>query len=159
MIKMRLLNVVENLQEIFEKFESEIENFGLEKIKTVGDAILATGGLTKSLENQVLSAAKCAINLKKIAIESDPNWSIHIGIHAGPLVAGLIGKKSFQFDILGGNVNTAFNICDRTEPNEILISNDAWMSVRSEIDVKSKGLMKLKSNNQIEILELIGINS
>ena len=56
-------------------------------------------------------------------------------------------------------MNTAFNICDRTEPNEILISNEAWMSVRSEIDVKSKGLMKLKSDNQIEILELIGINS
>ena len=151
-------NVVENLQEIFEKFESEIENFGLEKIKTVGDAILATGGLTRSLENQVLSASKCAINLKKIAIESDPNWAIHIGIHSGPLVAGLIGKKSFQFDVLGGNVNTAFNICDRTEPNEILISNEAWMSVRSEVEAQSKGLMKLKSDNQIEVLELLGVN-
>ena len=71
--------------------------------------------------------------------------------------AGLIGKKSFQFDVLGGNVNTAFNICDRTEPNEILISNEAWMSVRSEVDVKSKGLMKLKSDNEIEVLELLGI--
>ena len=100
-----------------------------------------------------------AINLKKIAIESDPNWAIHIGIHSGPLVAGLIGKKSFQFDVLGGNVNTAFNICDRTEPNEILISNEAWMSVRSEVEVQSKGLMKLKSDNQIEVLELLSINN
>ena len=120
---------------------------------------LVTGGLTRSLENQVLSASKCAINLKKIAIESDPNWAIHIGIHSGPLVAGLIGKKSFQFDVLGGNVNTAFNICDRTEPNEILISNEAWMSVRSEVEVQSKGLMKLKSDNQIEVLELLSINN
>ena len=96
--------------------------------------------------------------MKKIEIESDPNWSIHIGIHSGPLVAGLIGKKSFQFDVLGGNVNTAFNICDRTEPNEILISNEAWMSVRSEVNVQSKGLMKLKSDNQIEVLELLGVN-
>ena len=107
----------------------------------------------------MLAAARCAINLKKIAIASDPNWAIHIGIHSGPLVAGLIGKKSFQFDVLGGNVNTAFNICDKTEPNEILISNDAWMSVRSEVDVKSKGLMKLKSENDIEVLQLLEINS
>ena len=68
-------------------------------------------------------------------------------------------KKSFQFDVLGGNVNTAFNICDKTEPNEILISNEAWMSVRSEVEVQSKGLMKLKSDNQIEVLELLSINN
>ena len=61
--------------------------------------------------------------------------------------------------MLGGIVNTAFNICDRTEPNEILISNEAWMSVRSDVDVKSKGLMKLKSDNNIEVLQLLGVNS
>ena len=56
-------------------------------------------------------------------------------------------------------MNTAFNICDKTEPNEILISNEAWMSVRSEVEVQSKGLMKLKSDNQIEVLELLGVNN
>ena len=150
--------VVDNLQEIFEKFENEIENSGLEKIKTVGDAILATGGLTRSLENPIQSAAKCALNLKKIALETEPNWAIHIGIHFGPIVAGLIGKKSFQFDVLGGNVNTAFNLCDSTEPNEIILSNDAWMSARGDLEVKSKGLMKLKSTNEIEVLELLSCN-
>ena len=123
--------------------------------RQVGDAILATGGLTRSLENPVQSAAKCALNLKKIALGSGHNWSIHVGIHFGPLVAGLIGKKSFQFDILGGNVNTAFNLCDSTEPNEIILSNEAWMSARSDLEVKSKGLMKLKSDSEIEVLELL----
>ncbi len=63
------------------KMKNAIENSGLEKIKTVGDAILATGGLTRSLENPVQSAARCGLNLKKIALESGHNWAIHVGIH------------------------------------------------------------------------------
>ena len=52
-------------------------------------------------------------------------------------------------------MNTAFNLCDSTEPNEIILSNEAWMSARSDLEVKSKGLMKLKSDSEIEVLELL----
>ena len=75
---------------------------------------------------------------------------------AGPGSVPVFAKdNSFQFDILGGNVNTAFNLCDSTEPNEIILSNEAWMSARSDLEVKSKGLMKLKSDSEIEVLELL----
>ena len=80
-------------------------------------------------------------------------WDLHVGIHYGSLVAGTIGKKTVQYDILGKSVNIAFNICDMSEPNQILISSDAWMTARSEINVNSIGLKKLKSGQEVEILE------
>ena len=66
-----------------------------------------------------------------------------------------MGDKTVQYDILGQNVNIAFNIYDISEPNQILISNDALMTVRNEINVKSVGIEKLKSGQETEILECI----
>jgi len=106
--------VVETLQNLVESFEKEFEEFGLEKIKTVGDAIVAVAG-----------------------------------------VAGTVGTKTVQFDILGKTVNIAFNICDMSDANQILISSDAWMTARNEIKVKSIGLKRLKSGQDIEMLECV----
>ena len=82
-------------------------------------------------------------------------WDLHIGIHYGSLVAGTVGDKTVHYDILGHNVNIAFNICDISEPNQILISNDAYMTVRNEVNVKSVGMKRLKSGQETEILECI----
>ena len=150
--------VFKELQMIFEKFEVEIKENGLEKIKTVGDAIVATAGLESELENPVLAACKCALGLKKIAKENEFNWGLHVGIHSGPIVAGLVGKDSFQFDILGQTVNTAFNICDLTESNEIYLSSETWIQAREHLSVESKGLITLKSKIDIEVFNLLTLH-
>ena len=150
--------VFKELQMIFEKFEIEIKENGLEKIKTVGDAIVATAGLESELENPVLAACKCALGLKKIAKDNEFNWGLHVGIHSGPIVAGLVGKDSFQFDILGQTVNTAFNICDLTDSNEIYLSSETWIQAREQLSVESKGLITLKSKIDIEVFNLLSLN-
>ena len=80
-----------------------------------------------------------------------------MGIHFGPVVAGVIGKKTMQFDFLGNTVNLAFNICDLSDKNDILISNDAWMRARNEIKVKSLGTQKLKGGQSTEIFKCIDV--
>ena len=82
-------------------------------------------------------------------------WDLHLGVHSGSLVAGTVGTKTVQFDILGKTVNVAFNICDISDANQILISSDAWMTARNEIKVKSIGLKRLKSGQDIEMLECV----
>ncbi len=145
--------VVETLQGLVEKFEIAFKNYNLEKIKTVGDAILAVSGLSSMDDPSVKNCVDCSYELKSIANSYSMPWDLHIGIHFGSLVAGTVGKNTVQYDILGKSVNLAFNICDMSEPNQILISTDAWMTARSEINVNSVGLKKLKSGQEIEILE------
>ncbi len=145
--------VVETLQGLVEKFEEAFTDHNLEKIKTVGDAIVAVSGLSSMDSSSVKNCVECSYKLKELANSYSIPWDIHVGIHFGSLVAGTVGKKTVQYDILGKSVNIAFNICDMTEPNQILISSDAWMTARSEIHVNSIGLKKLKSGQEVEILE------
>ena len=147
--------VVETLQGLVENFEKAFEDFGLEKIKTVGDAIVAVAGLSSHAISPVKSCVDCSYKLREIANSQSMPWNLHLGIHSGSLVAGTVGTKTVQFDILGKTVNVAFNICDMSESNQILISSDAWMTARNEIKVKSIGLKRLKSGQDIEMLECV----
>ena len=144
---------METLQGLVEKFEEAFVDHNLEKIKTVGDAIVAVSGLSSMDDSSVKNCVDCSYKLKDIANSYSMPWDLHVGIHFGSLVAGTIGKKTVQYDILGKSVNIAFNICDMSEANQILISSDAWMTARSEINVNSIGLKKLKSGQEVEILE------
>ena len=147
--------VVETLQEIIESFENTFEEFGLEKIKTVGDAIVAVAGLSSHATSPIKSCVDCAYKMREIANSAPTPWDLHVGIHSGSLVAGTVGTKTVQFDILGKTVNVAFNICDMSDANQILISSDAWMTARNEIKVKSVGIKRLKSGQDIEMLECV----
>ena len=147
--------VIETLQNIVKKFEQAFLQFHLEKIKTVGDAIVAVSGLSSFDTQSVKNCVDCSHKLREIASSLDMPWDLHFGIHFGSLVAGTVGDKTVQYDILGQNVNIAFNICDISKPNQILISNDAYMTARNEINVKSIGIKQLKSGQETEILECV----
>ena len=145
--------VVETLQKLVEQFEGVFVKFGLEKIKTVGDAIVAVVGLSRYAPDSVKSCVDASLELKNIANGFSPAFGLHVGIHIGSLVAGTVGKKTIQFDILGKNVNIAFNICDISDSNQVLLSSEAWMSARNEVSAKSIGLQRLKSGQEIELFE------
>ena len=145
--------VVETLQKLVEKFEDIFIKFGLMKIKTVGDAIVAVGGLNQFSSNTVKCCIDASSDLKTIANTFSPAFGLHVGIHMGSLVAGTVGKKTIQFDILGKDVNVAFNICDISENNQTLLSNEAWMCVRHDVSATSIGLSRLKSGMEMELFE------
>ena len=128
------------------KLDFEIGQNFYERLKKINDLNL--------LSKQELSLRKNNYN-REIANSADMPWDLHLGIHSGPLVAGTVGTKTVQFDILGKTVNIAFNICDMSDANQILISSDAWMTARNEIKVKSIGLKRLKSGQDIEMLECV----
>jgi CheY-like chemotaxis protein len=145
--------VISALQELVEKFEVVFEQFGLEKIKTVGDAIVAVAGLSYGNADPVQSCVDCGKVMREISNGFRQPFGLHVGVHMGSLVAGTVGNKTLQFDILGKSVNIAFDICDMSESNQVLISSDAWMTARTSLKVRSLGLKRLKSGVEIELLE------
>jgi adenylate cyclase len=77
------------------KFEEVVEAHGLEKIKTIGDAFMATAGLLQYVENPALSAAECGLAMVDAVSKHSAGWQVRIGLHQGPVVAGIMGKRSF----------------------------------------------------------------
>ena len=105
---------------MFEQFEAAIET-GMEKVKTVGDAIVAPQILTDNHE-PVLTAVQCGFLFRDKANAMNPSWDVHVGIHYGPVVENIVSRQSLQFDMLGHTLDTTFGICDTSEKNEVLIS-------------------------------------
>jgi len=155
------------LDAIFQKADDVVEQYGLEKIKTIGDGYLAVANVTSPLENHQQSTAKAALQLLEtmrdltVNIPSDlgdTDWikdmkeiEIRIGIHSGEVVAGIIGKNKYTYDLWGDAVNVASRMESNSEAGRIHISEEFAKSIehhpefsiisRGEISVKGKGSM------------------
>ena len=156
--------LVETIGFYFSKFDAIIEKYGLEKIKTIGDAYMCAGGLhdnTKDHAHRMVSAAfeiaACVEEAKKDVAASELTFDIRIGINTGPVVAGVVGTKKFAYDIWGDTVNVASRMESMSEPGQInisentyaLIKEDADCEYRGKIQVKNRGMMKMYFVNSI----------
>ena len=162
--------LVETISFYFSKFDAIIEKYGLEKIKTIGDAYMCAGGLhdnTKDHAHRMVAAAfeiaACVEEAKKDEAASELTFDIRIGINTGPVVAGVVGTKKFAYDIWGDAVNVASRMESMSEPGRInisentyaLIKEDAECEYRGKIEVKNRGMMKMYFVNSINTDSLI----
>lgn len=159
--KLSAADLVDEINFCFEGFDKIMDEFKIEKIKTIGDAYMAAGGLpvpsNDSVKNTVLAALEMQAFIQNRKRELDttgkPSFEMRVGIHTGPVVAGIVGVKKFQYDLWGDTVNTAsrmessgkighVNISNTTYE---LIKNDAQFSFisRGKIDAKGKGQLKM----------------
>lgn len=143
--------MLRELDDCFSAFDAIIEKFGLEKLKTIGDAYMFAGGVPVDLSE---NAVRCVQAAKEIVAFVDERraknerfWQIRVGVHTGRLVAGVIGRKKFIYDVWGDTVNTASRLEAAGEPGRIntsaetyeLIKNNFPCTYRGEIGVKGKG--------------------
>jgi adenylate cyclase len=150
--------LVESIDYYFSKFDSIIEKYDLEKIKTVGDSYMCAGGLPFPTEDhayKMLLAAKEILEFVTFSNENNPfnkiRFKVRIGINTGPVVAGVVGTKKFVYDIWGDTVNIASRMESNSVPGKInisenthaLIKNDFDCEYRGEVDVKNRGMMKM----------------
>lgn len=150
--------LVKTVDFYFSKFDSIMEVYGLEKIKTIGDAYMCAGGLKgneKDAAHQMILAAKEIIafveNTKNNSLAHELTFDIRIGINSGPLVAGVVGSKKFAYDIWGDTVNVASRMESMSQPGKINISEgtytlikDRWpCEFRGKIEVKNRGLLTM----------------
>lgn len=150
--------LVESIDYYFSKFDTIMEKYNLEKIKTVGDAYMCAGGLPFPTGDHAYKMTLAALEIAKfvniseeLITQNQTHFKIRIGINTGPLVAGVVGIKKFSYDIWGDTVNIASRMESNSEPGKIniseytyqIIKNDFECEYRGEIEVKNKGMMKM----------------
>jgi class 3 adenylate cyclase len=143
---------------LVDRFEEIASRHGLEKIKTIGDAFMATANLLSPLGNEVRAAVACALDMMAAVHQFRPDWLVRIGIDHGPVSAGIMGKTQFQFDVWGDTVNTAARIEEAGRPGTVNLSGRAWLHLRNQAQGRSLGLVDLKGKEKIEIVECLALN-
>lgn len=150
--------LVETVDYYFSRFDAIIEKYGLEKIKTIGDAYMCAGGLHDNNEDHAKRMVRAAIEIaefveetKKDASASVLSFEVRIGINTGPVVAGVVGTKKFAYDIWGDTVNVASRMETMSEGGKINIAENTYNLVkedfvcepRGEFQVKNRGMMQM----------------
>jgi len=149
--------VFSELEGLVEQFEALAEKHGLEKIKTIGDAFMATAGLLSPCDEPVRAAVACGLDMIAAGKSFGSGAGVRVGIDHGPVAAGIMGKTQFQFDVWGDTVNTAARIEGAARPDSVCLSGRAWMHLRNQAEARSLGMVDLKGKQKIEILECVAL--
>jgi len=157
--KMTAQELVKEINTYFSAFDNIIQQFGLEKIKTIGDAYVAAGGLPEKNSATVQNVVEAAIamqneigKLKQERVSSNkPYFELRIGIHTGPVVAGVVGIKKFQYDIWGDTVNLAARMEQSGVPGKINISQHTYELVKEQFNCVHRGKIEAKNKGEIDM--------
>jgi len=148
------------LNMIFSWFDSMTDKYGLEKIKTIGDAYMVVGGLTRNRDDYVKNIVDMALEMRDF-ISTHPdlsrhNMGIHIGIATGPAVAGVLGSKRFIYDVWGDAVNVASRLSDEGKQGEILTDKITYNRLRNQYTFSPPIIVELKGKGELAVYSLKG---
>ena len=146
--------IVELLNRLFTAFDRLSSEFGLEKIKTIGDAYMLAGGLLEPRSDHVAAVADIGLAmLESVDLagrEFDEALQIRIGIHTGPVVAGVIGTQKFIYDIWGETVNTASRLESHGLPGRIAVSAETYRRLHQSYEFEPRGIINLRGSGPVE---------
>ncbi len=145
--------VVSHLQTLVTAFEGIAARHGLEKIKTIGDAFMATAGLLQHVVEPARESVQAGFDMIAAAKQLEAGWDVRVGIHMGPVVGGVIGHKQYMFDIWGDTVNIAARIVDQADPGAVVVSATVWRNLGDSFRGSSKGLVELKGKGNLELIQ------
>ncbi len=148
------------LNRIFSSFDEMAEQHGVEKIKTIGDAYMVAGGLNSMREDYTAAIATLALDMCELLRRdynlNDRHLELRIGIGTGPIVAGVVGKKKFIYDLWGDTVNLASRITSEGVPGMIQVDHTTWLRLRGEFDFHEPQTIYLKGKGDTVVYRLTG---
>ena len=152
--KLGAKQLVDLLNEIFSAFDGFTEELGLEKIKTIGDSYMVAAGIPEPHPDHANALVEMAVRLLRYFEEMEDiegeTISIRIGIHSGPVVAGVIGKKKFIYDLWGDTVNTAARMESHGIPGAIHVSAATAELIQDTHDLEARGISEIKGKGPME---------
>ncbi|MEI6445556.1 MAG: adenylate/guanylate cyclase domain-containing protein [Nostocales cyanobacterium ELA583] len=153
------IELVNSLNQIFSSFDRLAETYGLEKIKTIGDAYMVVGGLPNPHPNNAVAVAKMALDMQqeitKFKAVTGETFQIRIGINTGSVVAGVIGLKKFSYDLWGDAVNLASRMESHGIPGKIQVSEVTYLLIKDEFQLEERGIIKVKGRGELTTYFLI----
>lgn len=143
--------IVDNLHRLFSAFEEFAAKYELEKIKTIGDSFMAACGLLSEVENPVMNCVLCALEMIEATEAVVKEWQLRVGVHCGPIVAGVLGSRKQQYDLWGDTVNVASRMESHGVPGCVALSKTAWdqISHLGEADLSQKVQIKGLGEQQV----------
>jgi adenylate cyclase len=145
--------VVGSLGDLFILFEECAKRNGLEKIKTIGDAFLATAGLLEPSADPFRSAVDCALEITAGVPNMGQGWRVRAGVHCGPLMAGIVGRERYQFDVWGDTVNVASRLTAAASPGTVAVT-EAMGAKLEGLTVSPRGAVELKGKGAVPVAEV-----
>jgi class 3 adenylate cyclase len=149
--------VIANLQILVEAYEEIALRHGLQKIKTIGDSFMGVAGLLRPVKAPVMHCIRCGQEMIAAAQALPAMWKVRVGIHVGPVVAGVIGRRQYLFDLWGDSVNMAARMESHGIPGAITLSKAAWRDVAARCVGESLGSVAVKGKGQAEMYRFDGL--
>lgn len=155
-------NLVNALNEYFTRFDEIVARYQLEKLKTIGDSYMFASGLPASRASHAVDAVLAALEMVEVVNElgsrsNGTAWNIRVGLHSGPVIAGVVGTRKFAFDIWGNTVNFAARMESSGLPGRVNMSDRTCRLTRGLIDCESRGMVKIKEGRELPMFLAEGL--
>jgi class 3 adenylate cyclase len=157
--KLSAEDLVEKIHVYFSEFDRIISRYGIEKIKIIGDSYMCVGGLPVSNNSHAYDVVSAALEMQVFVAEqknrrvagNEPYFELRIGIHTGPVIAGIVGLKKFAYDIWGDTVNTASRMESTGDINMVNISGATYERIKDRFSCTYRGKVKAKHKGEIDM--------
>jgi adenylate cyclase len=151
--------LVAEIDRLFKAFDTILSKYHIEKIKTIGDSYMCAGGLPLATKTHAFDVVSAAMEIRqfmqqqllKSKAESKEPFEIRIGVHTGPVVAGIVGDKKFAYDIWGDTVNVASRMESSCEAGKINISGSTYALIKHSFDCTYRGKIKAKNKGEVDM--------